>query len=611
MPKYRVMVARVVGDGWHRQEVTQFVSEAIRVCTADSRIDDVIDCPIGRTPTPAARNILVAECRKHAIDFLFQIDDDMRPPAGFFKAALDFLIAHDGPAVIGSPYCTAPPREDVCVFEWATGRSHTPSAAFAVVNVVREDAAKRKGIETCANIGTGCIGYSVSAFDRITHPYYQYSYADETCTLVTETEDCWNARKLYFAGVPLYVHWDFWSEHRKEVWVGKPVPLEKKDIDAMYLRHAREVVLQEMREAQEKEAPAPTPAKDEPAAARERYLDALRSPAPGTWTTTLLRSLPPQINPGVRPIDAEEFTRLRNELNAMLAEKGEAGKLLVLPGLTYAPDKDAFKALIREVLAEDLAPTPGDYATLAMHVGPRPSLLPQMRPFSVGDASVWAGSVEGWMHPDELAWLAAHAQRMPTGGAWLEVGSWKGRSLAAVTLAAPAAAIITAVDTWAGSPAERDGAHKEAAAGNTVWDQFLATRDELRALRPDVAIWTYRDDSVAVARSCRDAFFGVVFLDGDHTEAAVRADIEAWWPKVKPGGLLCGHDRYEPGVAYALAWAFGDGPLKLEEGPGSIWFVRMPAAGKPHPCRERDEERAADACGFAFAGADGRNGEAA
>lgn len=32
------------------------------------------------------------------------------------------------------------------------------------------------------------------------------------------------------------------------------------------------------------------------------------------------------------------------------------------------------------------------------------------------------------------------------------------------------------------------------------------------------------------------------YLDGNHSYAAVTADLESWWPKVKTGGILGGHD---------------------------------------------------------------------
>lgn len=58
--------------------------------------------------------------------------------------------------------------------------------------------------------------------------------------------------------------------------------------------------------------------------------------------------------------------------------------------------------------------------------------------------------------------------------------------------------------------------------------------------------------SVAAAAQMRDAPrgarqpFDFAFIDGDHTLEAVRQDIAAWWPLVRPGGLLCGHDIDHP-----------------------------------------------------------------
>ena len=36
--------------------------------------------------------------------------------------------------------------------------------------------------------------------------------------------------------------------------------------------------------------------------------------------------------------------------------------------------------------------------------------------------------------------------------------------------------------------------------------------------------------------------FDLVFIDDDHTYEAVKNGIEAWFPLVKEGGILCGHD---------------------------------------------------------------------
>jgi cephalosporin hydroxylase len=53
--------------------------------------------------------------------------------------------------------------------------------------------------------------------------------------------------------------------------------------------------------------------------------------------------------------------------------------------------------------------------------------------------------------------------------------------------------------------------------------------------------------------------FDMVFLDADHRYEHVLADIRAWWPLVKSGGILAGHDyvpdgwhkNEEPHIAYA------------------------------------------------------------
>jgi predicted O-methyltransferase YrrM len=40
-----------------------------------------------------------------------------------------------------------------------------------------------------------------------------------------------------------------------------------------------------------------------------------------------------------------------------------------------------------------------------------------------------------------------------------------------------------------------------------------------------------------------DASVDFVFVDADHTEEAVARDIATWTPKVRPGGLIAGHNQ--------------------------------------------------------------------
>ena len=49
-----------------------------------------------------------------------------------------------------------------------------------------------------------------------------------------------------------------------------------------------------------------------------------------------------------------------------------------------------------------------------------------------------------------------------------------------------------------------------------------------------------------------------VFLDASHDPDSVAADIRAWLPKVKPGGIIGGHDAYVRGVSQAYTAILGE-----------------------------------------------------
>jgi len=49
-------------------------------------------------------------------------------------------------------------------------------------------------------------------------------------------------------------------------------------------------------------------------------------------------------------------------------------------------------------------------------------------------------------------------------------------------------------------------------------------------------------DSVAAADHVADDEFDFVFIDADHSYEGCSRDLKAWIPKVRTGGLVCGHD---------------------------------------------------------------------
>ena len=43
-----------------------------------------------------------------------------------------------------------------------------------------------------------------------------------------------------------------------------------------------------------------------------------------------------------------------------------------------------------------------------------------------------------------------------------------------------------------------------------------------------------------------DSYFDFIYIDGDHRGEIVTQDLEAWYPKLKTGGIFAGHDYCDP-----------------------------------------------------------------
>ena len=129
---------------------------------------------------------------------------------------------------------------------------------------------------------------------------------------------------------------------------------------------------------------------------------------------------------------------------------------------------------------------------------------------------------------------------------------------------------LTGVDLFEPRPGiEREGGESFLEA-NLPWHE-KRLRQVVATKHADHAA-IIKGDSVTVAATFADASLDFAFIDADHREAAVRADILAWRPKIKPGGMLLGHDAQPkfPGVLAAIN-ALCPGWVKYAD---SVWGVR-------------------------------------
>jgi|GEM_PF-1789190 len=104
----------------------------------------------------------------------------------------------------------------------------------------------------------------------------------------------------------------------------------------------------------------------------------------------------------------------------------------------------------------------------------------------------------------------------------------------------------------------------------------------------DFSINIYRMDSTEAALHFPDHFFDWIYIDADHTYEGCKRDLNTWHPKLKKGGILCGHDFLDGdipagifGVKTAVEEFIKDKNVRLfitqEEEWKSWYFVNDPS----------------------------------
>ena len=174
--------------------------------------------------------------------------------------------------------------------------------------------------------------------------------------------------------------------------------------------------------------------------------------------------------------------------------------------------------------------------------------------------------VPGWFNYESLHdhVLSRLRRKHPTGPVILvEVGCWAGRAvchLAAKFKESGLAGKVYAVDNWKGSRCDGlDETIKHIEfEGRPLYDLFL---QNVRDCGLADCVTAVREDSAGAARYFDDGQVDYCFIDADHSEGAVVRDIKSWLPKVKPGGILAGHDYDRQSVYDAVKSVLGELPV--------------------------------------------------
>lgn len=144
---------------------------------------------------------------------------------------------------------------------------------------------------------------------------------------------------------------------------------------------------------------------------------------------------------------------------------------------------------------------------------------------------------------------------MPDGGTFVEVGAYWGQSFSyAVVEGINSGKKIdfVAVDAWPDAWPSPEG-----------WPMIEKFKHEMAPLEGHYRM--IQSGSAAAAEKFADRSVDFVFIDADHKHERVKDDISAWLPKIRPGGIIAGHDYNHPhdGCVQAVNEAFGPAVIPI------------------------------------------------
>lgn len=157
-------------------------------------------------------------------------------------------------------------------------------------------------------------------------------------------------------------------------------------------------------------------------------------------------------------------------------------------------------------------------------------------------------------YPSREAFLGA----LPKGGKIAEVGVFRGHhAIAMFNICAPDELVL--IDPWRSPPPDSEPLdYKWAKIGQMELEKLYVGVCSAFRGRDNVKI--QRVTSLEGAALYPDGYFDWVYVDANHMYDPVMEDLRAWYPKIKKGGYLCGHD-------------YSDAPRILEKGDGVFFAV--------------------------------------
>ncbi len=154
-------------------------------------------------------------------------------------------------------------------------------------------------------------------------------------------------------------------------------------------------------------------------------------------------------------------------------------------------------------------------------------------------------AIPGWSAESQLRYLMSCVSSLPDHSHIVEIGVWQGRSAIAMAEACRGTGKrVFAIDPWQDYTQEgvQVSRYVNGWGVNSFEAVFTTFQRNIQRFRLEPWIVTCRSTSRAAAETWSHGPVGMVYIDGNHDEEAVRTDLEAWVPLVGKGGIVCGDD---------------------------------------------------------------------
>ena len=143
-----------------------------------------------------------------------------------------------------------------------------------------------------------------------------------------------------------------------------------------------------------------------------------------------------------------------------------------------------------------------------------------------------------------------------------ELGVFDGYTMKTILEDCPDLEEIVGVDTWA-HPDTYSCLAPKGERSRDVYEtcdheaNYSLTLKNIKESGNEDKATVLRMSTAEAAKLFEDGYFDLVFIDADHSYEGVKDDIQIWFPKVRGGGFVCGHDLSWDGIQRAIAETIG------------------------------------------------------